>query len=474
MLRLAKSGWGFKEFWRRRLVVGAALACLTAAVGCGFFNGGGNNSGGSSTTPSFATTVVIGDSLSAGFQNGSLLDTQQPNGWASLVAKQANFSLTLPLMAPPGLPAVLQLTSLGPPPVVTQESGISTGRDDATVQATDLAVPGHLLNDLINTTPIAVPTTGEDIITGLILGLPVGDTKSQMNEAIALKPTALFVWIGSNDALLADDSGMPASMTPVATFTQEFTQLMTTLHSQTSATLIVGNIPDVTSVPYLTPAATLIAEVSTETGQPVAQVATELGIQAGDLVNATGLSQAQAAVKAIQQAQTPVPLTDAGFLDATEIAAVQSTITQYNTVISQQVTAVGGLVVDIHTFIQNLVQNGITLNNYPATTAFLGGLFSLDGVHPTNTGYALIANQFIDTMNTNLKTTIPDVDVSAVATADPLFGPNIKPAGAVVSIPLKAALQAGRMIAGERRRSSRDACGGAEFLGYFQDCAKSN
>src|SRR5712691_7987587 len=48
--------------------------------------------------------VVVGDSLSAGFQNGSLLDSQQPHGYASLVAKQARVDLPLPLIAAPGIP----------------------------------------------------------------------------------------------------------------------------------------------------------------------------------------------------------------------------------------------------------------------------------------------------------------------------------------------------------------------------------
>ena len=47
--------------------------------------------------------------------------------------------------------------------------------------------------------------------------------------------------------LQADESGTPTAMTPVATFTQEFQQLMNTLHAQTKATLIVANIPDVTA-----------------------------------------------------------------------------------------------------------------------------------------------------------------------------------------------------------------------------------
>jgi lysophospholipase L1-like esterase len=391
--------------------------------------------------------VVIGDSLSAGFQNGSLLDSQQPNGWASLVAAQASFNLTLPLIAAPGAPAVLQLTSVGPPPVIVQASGVTSGRDNPDVQPTDLAVPGHLLSDLINDAPSVLPTSDEDIITDLVLGFPVGNNLSQMNEAIELNPTALFVWIGSNDALQADESGTPSSMTPVATFTQEFQQLLNALHAQTKATLIVANISDVTLVPYLTPAATIIAQVATQTGLSQSQVSTALGIQSGDLINATGQSQVQSAVVAIQQGATPTPLTDAGFLNPSEIAAIQSTITQYNTAIAEEVSAVGGVLVDMHSFIQNLAQNGITVNNYQATSAFLGGLFSLDGIHPTNTGYALVANEFIDTMNTNLKTAFADVNVSAVAAADPLFGPNIKPTGAAASIPLSAANRADQIIA---------------------------
>lgn len=428
-----------------------AAAALAALTGCGIFNNSSNSgSGGGGTAtspPSFATTVVIGDSLSAGFQNGSLLDSQQPNGWASLVAKQANFSLPLPLIAPPGAPAVLQLISVGPPPVIQQESGVTVGRDNPATQPYDLAVPGQLLNDVINTAPALVPTSDEEIITDLILGFPIGNTKSQMNEAIALNPTAIFVWAGNDDALAADESGMPASMTAVTTFTQEFTQLLSTLHSQTKATLIVANIPDVTAIPYLTPAANVIATAATATGLSQAQAAADLGLADGDLVNATGQSQAQTAIGQIEKGQAPTPLTDAGFLDTTEIAAVQATVDQYNSAISQEVSAVGGILVDIHSYFQTL-QSGITINNYNATTAFLGGLFSLDGEHPTNTAYALIANQYIDALNANAKTNIAEVNVSAVAAADPLFGPNIKPAGASVSIPLNAARRTDALITG--------------------------
>jgi lysophospholipase L1-like esterase len=439
-----------RENLRRRVVAVAVVLCalvVSAGLsGCELYNRITGTGGTTSSTAGFTTTVVIGDSLSAGFQNGSLLDSQQPNGWASLVAKQANFSLALPLIASPGVPAVLRLVSLGPPPVIQQASGISIGRSDPLTQPYDLAVPGHMLNDVINTAPVLVPTSDEELITNLVLGLPLGDTKSQMNEAIALNPTAIFVWAGNDDALQADESASPSSMTAVATFTQEITQLLSTLHSQTKATLIVGNIPDVTAIPYLTPAATVIATVASDTGLSQAQVAADLGIANGDLVNATGESEVENTISQIKQGQTPTPLTASGFLTASAIAQVQSTIDAYNSAISAEVAAVGGILVDIHSYFQTL-QSGTTINNYKATTAFLGGIFSLDGVHPTNTGYALIANQYIAALNLRANTNITQVNVSAVAAADPLFGLNVTP-GEAVGIPLVAARRADALIKG--------------------------
>jgi lysophospholipase L1-like esterase len=401
-------------------------------------------------TPSFANTVIIGDSLAAGFQNGSLLDTQQPHGWAALFAQQASAPITLPLIAPPGAPAVMELVSVGPPPVTTTAPGTTTGRDNPSQQPTDLAVPGHHLHDLINAAPTAFPTSNEDIITTLVLGFPTGNTNTQLQEAIALKPSALLVWIGSNDALVADSTGMPSAMTSLASFTTDFTQLITTLHSQSSATLIVANLPDVTAIPYLTPEATVLSEASAQSGVPAAQLATDLGLAPGDLVTAQGLSEVEAALKNIASGQTPAPLDDAGVLTAAEVQQVQALEDQYNQVIAQQTAAVGGTLVDIHAYFQKL-SAGITINNVNATTGYLGGLFSLDGIHPTNTGYALVANQFIDTINASLKTTFADVNVSSIASTDPLFGPNIHPTASSVHISAQAGKRAGLFLQGRSR-----------------------
>jgi hypothetical protein len=90
--------------------------------------------------------------------------------------------------------------------------------------------------------------------------------------------------------------------------------------------------------------------------------------------------------------------------------------------------------VDVFTTFDQLAANGVDLNGDGApdiTTRYLGGMFSLDGIHPTRTGNALIANAFIDAINARFGEGIPRVDVARVAAHDPLAHSSFRPAGEV-------------------------------------------
>jgi lysophospholipase L1-like esterase len=372
----------------------------------------------------FTNTVFLGDSLTAGYQSGSLLDTAQVHGWANLVATQAGFNIALPLIAPPGAPSVLELVSVGPPPVIVTTPGTTTGRDNPATQATDLAVPGAYVNDVLNTVPLANPAAGEQQITQLVLGFPglgYGEALSQAGFAIKAQPTTIFLWIGNNDALVADETGMPSSMTSVANFTTQYQALITQLTSLTPAHLVIANIPDVTQVPYLQPAALILGEYSQATGVPTAVLSALLGIVPGDYVNPTGLAEIPAILGGVQKG----PIDDAGVLSAAEVVTVQAQVVAFNQVIAAQAKAANATLVDINALFAKTVSSGLTINGYTGTASFLGGFFALDGIHPTNTGYAVVANAFIDTMNTSMNTKIPDVPLGPVAAADPLWPPNL-------------------------------------------------
>lgn len=80
---------------------------------------------------------------------------------------------------------------------------------------------------------------------------------------------------------------------------------------------------------------------------------------------------------------------------------------------------------DIHGLTAELQANGVVEGGQHLTTQFLGGLFSLDGVHPSNTGYALFANEFITTLNTTFAAGIPLVSVREIEKNDPLVLPGV-------------------------------------------------
>jgi hypothetical protein len=99
-------------------------------------------------------------------------------------------------------------------------------------------------------------------------------------------------------------------------------------------------------------------------------------------------------------------------------------INTYNQIIAAESTMAGATMVDIWTVMNNLAQTGYRLRGGPTLTLnFLGGLISLDGVHPSNTGQAVIANAFIDVINQRFGVEIPKVSVEQVALGDPLISP---------------------------------------------------
>jgi lysophospholipase L1-like esterase len=359
--------------------------------------------------------VVVGDSLSAGFQNDSLWDAQQPNGWASLLANQAQVLLVLPLIASPGIPNHLELISATFPPIVRPVPGPGPSfpfRDPPIQQATDLAVPDAVLQDVLTTQP-SVPI---DDFTDLILGVPglfaaPPVSLSQVQWAQALQPTTIFVWIGNNDILGAATAANPSGATSLTSFNSSYVQMMNEL-AATHVPVVVANIADPTAAPFFTPAST-IAE---ETGLPLFVLGPILGIGPGDYVLPAGI----ALIPDILSNPSLGPLPSSDVLRFFQVLEVRALIDAYNLIIAVQAFEHGAVLVDVHSLVNRLRSQGVEANGKHLTTAFLGGLFSLDGVHPTNTGYAIIANEFIATLNQTRRTSIPLVDIDAVACGDPL------------------------------------------------------
>ena len=389
------------------LLLGFAFSGLPAPVGA---HGAGVD---------LSRLVVVGDSLSAGYQNGSLLDCQQVNGYAAVVARQADVPLPLPLIAAPGIPNVLTLVDPGPPPVlgVLMPDVSSPGRVDPTVQAMNLAVPGHRVQDALTVRPD--PDFSTDPLADLVLGLPglfLGISRSQVEWAEALAPTAAIVWLGNNDVLGPAVAGNASQVTSVRDFRAAYREVLDRV-SRTGADLIVANIPDVTALPYFTPAEQIAASV----GLPLTVIGPVLGLADGDFVTPDAFEL----IGLILAGAMPGPLPGNVVLDAGEVATIRAATQQFNLIIALEALSRRAALVDVHGLFQCAAAHGIVVGDRRLTTDFLGGLFSLDAVHPTRTGYAVLANAFIQAIQLRFGTRIPRADLVQVAAQDPLVLPTV-------------------------------------------------
>lgn len=293
-------------------------------------------------------------------------------------------------------------------------------------------------------------------------------TASVVGDALAQNPTFVSVWIGNNDVLGYATTGGDGSnpITPVdgavgVGFTNTYTALISTVFpSGTTRKGVVANIPNVTSVPFFTrvPAMPLTnltdAQVTQLNGGYAAYnaglaqakslgaindaeyqkrlikftagtVANGAVIVDKDLSTVPGLPKyrqttakdyilltASAVLTPQAGGGTSVPLEDKLVLTEAEAAKVITATTAYNATIKSLAESKGLAFVDMNAKMTELnSKSGISWNGVRYTATFVtGGTFSLDGVHLTGRGYAIVANEFIKSINAKYKSTLPQVD----------------------------------------------------------------
>ena len=111
---------------------------------------------------------------------------------------------------------------------------------------------------------------------------------------------------------------------------------------------------------------------------------------------------------------TSKALDDKYVLTEKETAKVLVATAAYNAAITSIATSKGLAFVDTNAKLVELSTNsGILYNGVKFTATFVtGGTFSLDGVHLTGRGYALIANEFLKQINAKYGSTLPMVNIN--------------------------------------------------------------
>lgn len=264
-------------------------------------------------------------------------------------------------------------------------------------------------------------------------------TKKYVDFATTKDHTFFSFSLGNNDVLGYATNGAvttDATNTLISeqTFAGLYTEFITKLTSKEQKG-VVATIPDVTAVPYFTTVTrkALLAGVNAALKEQGKDPFSDIYIKTKTVTRAATdkdmfiLPFSSAGLLGRQDLKDPAtgivnpypyglfiqnPVGDNFVLDESEAKMVQDRIVALNTTIKQVADSKKLAVADIYSFL-NKVKSGYQINGIAISNKYItGNIFSLDGVHLTPMGYAIMANVFVDAINAKYSTKLGKVNVS--------------------------------------------------------------
>ena len=391
----------------------------------------------------FSKYVALGDDITAGFQSSALTEIHQNFSFANLIAKQSNVATFVqPLLDYPGVGlnsadgyGIQELTALDGPVITDakydnypgfslQDPYVSDAIKNNPAPYNNLAIPLTLADDILNATSStdwSLAISQANPFCDIVLRNPALGNTTPFEQAQLLQPTFVTCWIGTNDVFLYAAQGgatPPILPTSVFLFNNIFTAIMDAL-SGLDAQVVIANIPDVTIFPLFTTISYLVDVPDVGTVSLIIHAkggirqATEndlILLTASTIIGDVSGDYGPAGVPVGLDTRAPLP--DAFVLDSEEVNKAKQRVLDYNNTIASLASERNIPVVDIYTFYNDLTTSGYTAGGQEFSTDYIaGGLFSLDGAHPSDIGSALIANEFIKVINENFNAQIPLVNI---------------------------------------------------------------
>jgi len=417
----------------------------------------------------FGIYVAMGTNLTAGFQSGGLAQRHQTRSYANLFAAQAGSPrFTFPAVNLGGWPPLLRVRSFGPPLVLD-----SAGQRGAFINPLisppalldsayhNMAIPGALLADVMDSVLNYNLSLGRDasffnnIARQGQRPLPLTILQLVANK----KPTFLSFEYGVNEILgpALRGSGTPA--VPVALWGGLLGSTLNSLDARIpNAKKLIVNVPDVTLYPYfhalppveLTAARTPVMVA----GVPKFLIGTSGNLQPGDLITlraadslALGVGYEVGDVSYLSGLPVPGngrPLPDQFVLTGAEQASLRAAVDGYNAAITGQAAARGYALLDVNLLFRNLSTSGYHFAGVDYSTAYLtGGLFSVDGLHPTDFVHGLLCNKMGEVVLQKFGARIPILDLAQLRTPSSSTVTRVR--GEETSGPLGAAIPLARL-----------------------------
>ncbi len=288
---------------------------------------------------------------------------------------------------------------------------------------------------------------------------------SVLSDALSNNPTFFSCWIGGNDVLsyaLAGGEGSVAGVgasdiTPETVFDVKIADIINQLTSN-GAKGVIANIPYVTAIPYFTtipynampinqkviddfaPVLAGYNQLASAKGYPTIDLvvgnnpflifdsSVDLGLAGSgsplepfnNVRQATSKDRLLLTARAV--ASTPEFLTypvlaNKYVLTETELITIKNATDHFNQTLKSMANTNGLAFVDLNALTNKASTTGVLVDGNIYTSTFVsGGTFSLDGIHATGKGNAIIANKFIKAINMKYNANIPLANVNQYST----------------------------------------------------------
>ena len=402
----------------------------------------------------FSVFVSVGDSYSAGYIDGALSYEGQKYSFPKIIASQLA-SLGAGEFKQPMLPEgtsvgsslngsyVLKVIDKRLMPVPTQGNPelLTDPRTWINGEApfNNVAVPGAKTYHLL-APEFGNPTLGIGNFNPYYARFASHPGISTvLGDAMLNDPTFFSLWIGGNDVLwyglgggTGSTSGMGAyDITPEQIFAYSVDKLAATLTSN-GAKGVMCNIPDIDPLPYFSYIKYDDLVISADTAallNLLYREAPHIEFKEGrnpfvmaDKNAPGGMRQMVEGEKVLLSALPEIlgdkhygvlaPLPDELVLDLDELKALNKATAKFNEIIKQTADKYDLAFVDANSIMKTLM-TGIIIDGVGYNTEFVsGGFFSLDGIHASSRGYAIIANEFIKAINAKYGSTVPMANVN--------------------------------------------------------------
>jgi hypothetical protein len=296
----------------------------------------------------------------------------------------------------------------------------------------NLAVPQALTSQLFNAAFGASFYSGNKNPFYNRIASNVG-TSTVYGDAKNLNPTFFSAWLGMEDIYeYARNGGYKRTIAPSTVFAAYLDTLLGSL-TRNGAKGVIATIPDFRVFPFYTLVPYNGATLNQNKADSLNSLYASALITNIHFVNGTNAFVIQdSAVSTLYRQLTsgeyitldvPLDSMKCNFLGligtsmpnryvltATEVAYLDQHIAAYNAVIVQKANQYGLALADMHAYF-NSVNSGVLWDGVNYNGQFVtGGFFSLDGYHPNQKGYALLANEFIRVINLKYGSTIPQVN----------------------------------------------------------------